>query len=74
MVSKKDIIGLNFTTIEEYFDYIVSSRINGQWTQSSELANKLSKAQKLECITYLRENNLGEIEGTSLSKYLIETL
>lgn len=46
MVSIKYIKGLDFDNIEEYFNYIVESDINGQVQQSKELYNKLSVPQK----------------------------
>jgi hypothetical protein len=48
MVSKKLITGYEFSDIYEYFDYIVTSRINGQIKQAKDLYKKLSKAQKTE--------------------------
>lgn len=46
MVTKKTILGLDFNTIEEYFDYIVESVINGQKEQARELFKDLSKEQR----------------------------
>lgn len=46
MVSKKTIKGLDFNTIEEYFDYILDSIINGNG-QAPDLFKKLSKDQKM---------------------------
>lgn len=48
MVSIKTIKGLDFETIEDYFQYIIDSRTNGQRKQAKELFNKLSARQKLE--------------------------
>jgi hypothetical protein len=53
MVSKKDIQSLDFKTIEEYFEYIVDSKINGNYNQANELFNDLSKTQKKDFIEYL---------------------
>lgn len=74
MVSKKDITGLDFTTIEEYFDYMVLSQINGQYRQLGELIAKLSTKQKKEAIAYLDSIEYSENEGMSLKKLLIENL
>jgi len=46
MVSKKLIKGLNFETIEDYFEYIFESRVNGQKQQAKDLYNLLSTRQK----------------------------
>jgi DNA polymerase III delta subunit len=54
MVSKKDIQSLDFKTIEEYFDYIVNSKINGNYNQANELFNDLSKTQKKDFIDWLQ--------------------
>ena len=54
MVSKKDIQSLDFKTIEEYFEYIVDSKINGNYNQANELFNDLSKTQKKDFIDWLQ--------------------
>jgi len=46
MVSNKTIKGLDFKSIEEYFEYIIDSKINGQRAQSQELYKALSVRQK----------------------------
>lgn len=48
MVSKKTIQSYDFKTIDEYFEYIIDSRINGQKQQAKELYSNLSQPQKLE--------------------------
>ena len=53
MVSRKDYEGLDFKSIEEYFDYIVASKINGNYSQTIELFNDLSKSQKKDFIEYI---------------------
>jgi len=60
MVSQKTIQGYDFTTIEEYFAYIVESKINGQHAQVEDLITKLSKDQKKDFLQYLESNGLGE--------------
>ncbi len=46
MVSKKLIKSLDFDSIEDYFNYIVDSKINGNRQQAQELFKKLSTRQK----------------------------
>ena len=46
MVSKKLIKSYDFETIEDYFNYIIDSKINGQRAQAKELYNALSVRQK----------------------------
>lgn len=48
MVSKKTILGYEFSDIYEYYQYIVDSRVNGQIKQAKDLYKKLSKAQKTD--------------------------
>jgi len=47
MVSKKIIKSYDFDTIEDYFNYIIDSKINGQRAQAVELYKGLSNRQKL---------------------------
>lgn len=53
MVSKKTIKGLDFDTIEEYFQYILDSITNGQRQQASDLFKKLSGTQKVDFYQYI---------------------
>jgi hypothetical protein len=64
MVSKKTIKGLDFNTIEEYFDYILDSIINGNG-QAPDLFKALSPNQKLDFYKHL-ENQ----ESFTLSEVL----
>jgi hypothetical protein len=53
MISKKYIKDLDFKTIEDIFNYIVESEINGNYSQVKELINKLNKKQfKKFCIDF----------------------
>ncbi len=56
MVSQKDIKDLDFNTIEEYFDYIVESKINGNHSQVERLITALSKQQKKDFLRNLFNN------------------
>ena len=53
MVSQKLIKSLDFQNINEYFDYIIDSIINGQPQQAKELFVKLSSKQKLDFYLFL---------------------
>lgn len=55
MVSNKNIKDLDFSTIEEYFNYIVESEINGQRSQVHSLIDKLSKLQKKAFLEWLND-------------------
>ena len=52
MISKKDLEDYEFLTICGYFDYIVNSRVNGNFRQVNDLIKALSKAQYSEFIRY----------------------
>ena len=68
MISKKDLKDYEFRTIESYFDYIIDSRINGNFSQVKSLFNKLNKQQKKLCLKYL---NCDYDERKETLKYLI---
>ncbi|MBS9768670.1 MAG: hypothetical protein KGV44_14195 [Flavobacteriaceae bacterium] len=53
MVTAKILKEYEFGTIEEYYEYILLSIINGQRTQATNLAKRLSKEQKKQAIEYL---------------------
>ena len=68
MISKKDLKNYEFKTIEDYFNYIIDSKINGNFSQVKDLFNKLNKEQKSLCLKYLNYDD--EIRQETL-KYLI---
>ena len=53
MVTQNKIKGLDFETLEDYFDYIIESKANGQRTQARKLFNELSDKQKKEFFSYV---------------------
>ena len=55
MVSNKLLKAYNFESIDDYFGYIVVSKINGQHEQVLSLIKAMSKQQKKECLKYLEE-------------------
>ena len=55
MVTTNKIKALDFETIEEYFEYILDSKTNGQHKQALELYNDLSPAQKREFIKWRKK-------------------
>ena len=52
MISQKELKDYGFRQIENYFDYITESRINGQHFQAHELFNKMNKQQKAQALKY----------------------
>ena len=61
VVGIKTIKDLDFNSLEDYYNYIVDSEINGQYKQMKELFNKLSYDQKKEFLNYLDLNNINNI-------------
>jgi len=55
MVSKKTIYGLDFATLEDYFNYIIDSKTNGQQKQAKQLYKDLSTRQKNNFVMYLTQ-------------------
>lgn len=53
MISKKTLKDYEFLTIEDYYNYIVESLINGNIKQTKDLIKYLSKNQKIEFIDLL---------------------
>lgn len=62
MVYKKNLHELEFETIEQYFEYIVDSIINGQRSQANQLISDLSKKQKKDFIDWTEVSFLHENE------------
>jgi len=69
MIGKKTLKAYEFRQIENYFDYIAESIINGNFQQVKDLFNKLSKSQKKLCFRYF---NCGERKETL--NYLINRI
>jgi len=55
MVSKKTIYGLDFATLEDYFNYIIDSKTNGQQKQAKQLYKDLSTRQKNNFVMHLTQ-------------------
>lgn len=52
MVTINKIKGLDFNNINEYFDYIADSIVNGQRQQARGLIKDLSKQQKRDALNF----------------------
>ncbi len=52
MVSKLTLQHYGWESIELYFEYILESKINGQFTQAKNLIDKLSRVQKKELLKH----------------------
>jgi len=54
MISKKTLKDYEFKTIEDYFNYIVDSQLNGNHSQVKDLFKKLDSGQKKTFFNYLK--------------------
>jgi len=54
MISKQYIKQLEFNSIEEFFNYVVESKINGNYTQTKEFIKKMNDKQFLLFINYTK--------------------
>lgn len=48
----------DFNSLEEYYNYIIDSLINGNFSQVKNLYNKLNKENKKEFYSYCYNNDL----------------
>ena len=71
MVTKKDIKGLQFNDIYDYFDYIIDSKVNGLHSQFVELLEKMSRPQKIAFYEYIDNNHFDTEIREKIIKYLI---
>lgn len=53
MITQQQVKALDMETFEDYFDYIIESKINGQRKQARELFNELSNEQKRQFFDYV---------------------
>ena len=78
MVTNKILKDLGFSDIEDYFNYILISHINGNFTQVSELIEELSNNQKIEAIDFFKSEGMAKNDDypncRAVLKMLIETL
>ena len=62
MIGKKTLKEYGFNRIENYFDYIEDSIINGNFSQVKDLFKKLSKSQQKLCLRYFNCDQEGRKE------------
>jgi len=55
MIGKNTLKNYEFKSIEDYFNYIVDSQINGNSQQVRDLFKKLSSTQKVLFFRYLEQ-------------------
>lgn len=73
MISKKKLEGLDFSTVEEYYDYINESIINGQRQQAMSLVKDMSASQKRECLHYYHASGRS-LETDEACKLIISSM
>lgn len=72
MITKNTLREYEFETIQEYYEYILQSIINGQRQQAINLAKLLSKEQKKQAIEHLEiyvSNQADECKKLILSTF-----
>jgi hypothetical protein len=62
MVTQTIIQEYGFDTIDDYFDYIIESRVNGNYKQERELFNALSIRQKGRLFSYCYEYDIQQLK------------
>ena len=72
MISKKDLKVYEYNHINEYFDYVITSEINGQRKQARELISDLSKQQKKDFFYYLEFLNMEDRDIKEVHNLLVE--
>ena len=65
MISKNTLKNLEFKDKDEYFNYVVESLINGNFSQVKDLIKKMDKENKKEFLSYL------DVFGINKEEYLI---
>lgn len=58
MITQKDLKSYEFECLEDYFCYIIESKVNGNFSQVRKLIQDLSKEQHKEFVSYCIENAL----------------
>lgn len=73
MVSKTTLKAYDFETIEDYYEYIVLSEINGNRSQVKSLIKAMSKEQKKDCLNWFNQQYVSN-DLEICKKELIEQL
>ncbi len=69
MISQQYIKDLEFKTIEDLFNYIVESEINGNYAQCKELLKKLSKGQFIAFCDWFKGSILFDSSSSNRDLY-----
>lgn len=75
MITKKTLITYGFNSLEDYFNYIYESKINGHFKQVKDLIGRLSARQKALFNIWIYENAfINDVEKRFFSGLLFEGL
>jgi hypothetical protein len=71
MVTKKDLQGLEMS-LDEYFEYIVESKANGQHEQAKVLFSMMSEGQQADFFKYVDEAYFYEVDNDEFVSEMID--
>jgi len=78
MISKKDLNEFEFETMQDYFEYILNSEINGQRSQVRELIKNMSKGQQKEALQYFEtaydQVEIADHDITQIKNLILEAI
>lgn len=74
MVSKSTLRAYEFETIEDYFQYIVLSQVNGQFSQVDSLIKAMSKEQKKDCLEAIDSDFIDEDIKYKIKRKLLKLI
>jgi hypothetical protein len=66
VVGKKTLADYEFETIGDYYEYIVESEINGNYSQMKDLYKSFSNNQKKDFLRWLVANEIKNIKVADL--------
>jgi hypothetical protein len=72
MIGKKTLKDYGYSHIEDYFNYIIESYINGNFSQVKDLFKKMNKEQREYFINWLSEEETFFSEKINLMGYLLK--
>ena len=71
MITQIKLTALDFKTMEDYFEYILLSEINGQRTQVKNLIDKMSKQQKKNCLAWFQDEEREQTNDVAICKQIV---
>jgi len=74
MITKQDIKDYDFATLDQYFDYVLDSEINGNRNQVRVLISDMSVKQKKDCASYLQEHRADNEDRNIVINLIFEAI